>query len=378
MFGPRSCGKTTLLHEFFDKESTLYLDLLDPGLYDQLVLDITRFESIIDSTVNRKKRVVIDEIQRIPRLLDVIHSQIQKHKRQFIMTGSSSRRLKQSGVNLLAGRAWVYELFPFSCLELKDKFNLKKALQWGGLPEAYLAENSLSAREFLNAYVGTYLQKEIQQEQWVRNIEPFRKFLAIAAQMNGRILNKTKLAQEIGVHDTTITNYFEILEDTLLGFLLPAHHTSVRKAQRQSPKFYFMDTGVKRALDRTLSVELLPQTVAWGEAFEHWIILEFKKNISYQRLDWSLSYARTKDDVEIDLVVERPGVKNLLIEIKSKSRVDSSDAKALESFGADLDPKAERWLISNDPLEQKFGKTQALYWQEALERLFKYESKSFG
>ncbi len=193
------------------------------------------------------------------------------------MTGSSSRRLKQSEVNLLAGRAWVYELFPFSFLELGEIFNLKKSLEWGGLPDAYLAKDRLAAREFLNAYVGTYLQKEIQNEQWVRNIEPFRKFLAVAAQMNGKIVNKTRLADEIGINDSTVSNYFEILEDTLLGFLLPAYHSSVRKAQKQAPKFYFIDTGIKRALDRTLTVELLPQTAAWGEAFEHWIILEIKK-----------------------------------------------------------------------------------------------------
>lgn len=370
MFGPRSCGKTTLLQEYFGPESTLFLDLLDPHLYDQLILDLGRFNALINSPENVKKRVVIDEIQRIPRLLDLIHSNIQKHKRQFVMTGSSSRRLKQAGVNLLAGRAWVYELFPLSTLELGQQFELKKALEWGGLPEAYLPTEALAAREFLNAYVGTYLQKEIQQEQWVRNIEPFRKFLAVAAQMNGRIINKSKLASEIGVNDSTVANYFEILEDTLLGFMLPAFHTSVRKAQKQAPKFYFIDTGIKRALDRTLTVELLPQTFAWGEAFEHWVILEIKKNISYHRLDWTLSFLKTKDDVEIDLIIERPGKRKLLIEIKSKEQVRASDCKALETLGEALDPKAEKWLLSNDPLEQTFGKSHALPWQVAIHRLF--------
>lgn len=370
MFGPRGCGKTTLLHEYFTEASTLYLDLLDPVLYDQFVFDPSRFEAIINAPKHEKKRVVVDEIQRVPRLLDVIHSQIHKNKRQFVMTGSSSRRLKQAGVNLLAGRAWVYELFPFSTLELGSFFDLRKSLEWGGLPEAYLAKDKLSAREYLNAYVGTYLQKEIQQEQLVRNIEPFRKFLAVAAQMNGKVLNKTKLAREIGVNDSTISNYFEILEDTLLGFLLPAYHTSVRKAQKQSPKFYFIDTGMKRALDRTLSVELIPQTFAWGDAFEHWIILEIKKNISYQRLDWDMSYLRTKDDVEIDLIIDRPGQKKLLIEIKSKNRVFESDAKALETLGQDLDRKADKWLLSNDTVEQMFGKTRALYWLDAIKELF--------
>ena len=277
--------------------------------------------------------------------------------------------MKQAGANLLAGRAWLYHLYPLNTAEMQDAFDLKKALEFGGLPDAFLS-NSDDAREYLNAYVATYLQKEIQQEQWVKNLAPFRKFLAIAAQMNGKIVNKAAIAKQVGVDPTTVTNYFEILEDTLLGFMLPSFSRSVRKAQRQLPKFYFIDTGIKRGLDRTLTVELLPQTFAWGDAFEHWVILEFVKGCQYKRLDWTLSYLRTKDDVEIDLIVERPGDRELLVEIKSKSRVDAADAKSLETLGADINPKAERWLLSCDPLARSFGKTTALYWRDALKRLF--------
>ena len=152
---------------------------------------------------------------------------------------------------------------------------------------------------------------EIQEERWVKNISPFRKFLAIAAQMNGKIINKSRIATEIGIDDVTVANYFEILEDTLIGFTLPSYHRSIRKAQRQAPKFYLIDPGIKRALDRTLSVPLEPQTSAYGEAFEHWIIIEFKKLISYRRLDWELSFLQTKDNVEVHLIVDRPGQRNL-------------------------------------------------------------------
>ncbi|HEY8272598.1 MAG TPA: DUF4143 domain-containing protein [Pseudobdellovibrionaceae bacterium] len=279
-------------------------------MMDQLLIDPKRFEALITAPENLHKRVVIDEVQKFPKLLDTVHKHIQKYKRQFILTGSSSRRLKQQGTNLLAGRAWVYHLYPFTSHELATLFDLKRTLEIGSLPEAILAESFLDAREYLHSYVGTYLQKEIQQEQWVKNLEPFRKFLSIAAQMNGKIINKSNMARDIGIHDTTIANYFQILEDTLIGFLLPAYHTSLRKAQKQAPKFYFIDPGIKRALDRTLSVELLPQTAAWGEAFEHWIILEIKKNADYHRLDWEFSYLSTKDDVEIDLIIDRPGEKN--------------------------------------------------------------------
>jgi len=274
------------------------------------------------------------------------------------------------GTNLLAGRAWIYHLYPFTTEELGNKFDLRKALEFGTLPDAYLAKSPDDAREYLMAYVATYLEKEIQQEQWVRNLALFRKFLSVAAQMNGKILNRSAIAKEIGINDVTVANYFEILEDTLLGIHLPAFHRSVRKAQRQAPKFYFIDPGIKRALDRTLTVNLMPQTSAWGEAFEHWVILEIVKRSHYSRQDWNFSYLRTKDDLEIDLVLEWPGKPLALIEIKSKTRVTESDCKALESIGPDLDKKAEHFLFSLDPLDATFGKTKACHWEKGIDSLF--------
>ena len=171
LFGPRGAGKTTVLKQIFPED--LYLNLLDVELYDDLLLEPKRFISLIQSPEHQSKRVIVDEIQKLPRLLDYVHTEIQKNKRQFILTGSSSRRLKQKGTNLLAGRAWIYNLFPFSSEELGPQFDLQKALEVGGLPDAYLAEDEASASEYLNSYVGTYLQKEIQEEQRVRNLAPF-------------------------------------------------------------------------------------------------------------------------------------------------------------------------------------------------------------
>ena len=184
--------------------------------------------------------------------------------------------------------------------------------------------------------------------------------------MNGRIVNKSAIAKDIGVDDVTIANYFEILEDTLLGFALPSFERSVRKAQKKASKFYFMDPGIKRALDKTLSVKLIPQTYAFGDAFEHWLIVDIMKKASYLRLNWDYSFLQTKDGVEIDLIINRPGQKQLQIEIKSKDRVSEADAKALETLGKDVDPRADRWLLSRDPLEQKFGSTRAMPWSVAL------------
>lgn len=336
---------------------------------DELRLDSGRFERLINAPESIRKRVVIDEIQKFPRLLDIVHQQIQKTKRQFIMTGSSSRKLKQAGTNLLAGRAWVYALYPFTSEEIGETFDLKRALERGSLPDAYLPTNFMDAKEYLSAYVATYLEKEIQQEQWVKNLEPFRRFLAVAAQMNGQILNYSSLSRDVGVNDVTVANYFEILEDTLLGFHLPAYDRSVRRAQKKASKFYFIDPGIKRALDKTLSVELLPQTSDWGNAFEHWLILEIFKNISYQRKDWKLSYLRTKNNLEIDLIIERPGKALILIEIKSKQKVSEIDAKSLESLGPSIDQKSKRLLLSLDPLPAQFGGTTALPWQKGLKEI---------
>ena len=162
LFGPRGAGKTTFLHENFEATETLWIDLLHVDTFDQIVLDLNRFEALVNSPENAMKRVVVDEVQKIPRILDVVHGQIQKTKRQFILTGSSARKLKQAGTNLLAGRAWIYHLYPFTTFELGDSFDLKKVLERGSLPDAILAANDLAAREYLNAYSGTYLQKEIQ------------------------------------------------------------------------------------------------------------------------------------------------------------------------------------------------------------------------
>lgn len=245
LFGARGTGKTTFLKSHFPGNEALYLDLLDIGLFDELTLNPSRFGAIINTKENLNKIVIVDEIQKMPKLLDTIHKEIQANKRIFILTGSSSRRLKQQSSNLLAGRAWIYQLYPFTYFEIEKNFDLKKVLERGTLPESILAETNEDSREFLNAYTGTYLQKEIQQEQWVRKLTPFRKFLAIAAQMNGKIINKSKIAKDVGVDDVTIANYFEILEDTLIGFILPSYHKSIRKAQKQAPKFYFIDTGLK-------------------------------------------------------------------------------------------------------------------------------------
>ena len=187
------------MSSYFSEEDYLYIDLLDPQLIDDLRLDIGRFKRIVTQPENCKKIVIVDEIQKMPELLNYIHQCIFKEQRIFILTGSSARRLKQLGTNLLAGRALVYDMYPLTSREIGPEFNLEKALGVGLFPEVYLADSEELAIEILRAYSLTYLEKEIQQEQWVRKIQPFRIFLSIAGQMNGKLINRASIAKDVGV-----------------------------------------------------------------------------------------------------------------------------------------------------------------------------------
>ena len=186
--------------------------------------------------------------------------------------------------------------------------------------------------------------------------------------INGEIINHANVARDVGVDIKTVQSYFEILEDTLLGFMLEPYHQSVRKRQRQAPKFYLFDTGVRRALDRTLTIELKLGTYAYGKAFEHLVIAEAVRLNEYRQKDFRFSYLRTKDDAEIDLVVERPGDSTALVEIKSIQRIDDRDTRSLERFAADI-PKSAAFILSTDPMAKRIGKVKAFPWQQGLEEL---------
>lgn len=373
LFGARGTGKTTLLHHTCPPKSTTFVDLLDLQQETSFIRDPERFGRLIDGLPPAIQTVVVDEIQRVPRLLDVIHRKLEERKRkgtplQFIMTGSSARKLKHGAANLLAGRAFVYHLFPLTADELESVFDLQTALEYGSLPEVWnLKEKNLIIR-YLEAYSRTYLKEEVWNEQIIRKLEPFSYFLEVAAQMNGRVLNFSKIARDIGVDTKTVQSYFQILEDTLLGFVLPPFHRSLRKRQLTSPKFYFFDTGVKRALDRTLTVPLLPQTYGFGEAFEHFVFLEMQRQNEYKKRDYRFSYLRTHDGAEVDFVVERPGKPIALVEIKSATQIQPSMVKHLESFCREFSA-CEPYLLSLDSTPQKIGPVRVLYWEQGLKAL---------
>lgn len=369
LFGPRGTGKSTLLKERFNQKQCLWLDLLDTQVEDQFLRNPHDLYSIVTALPKETSYVVIDEIQKVPKLLDEVHSLIEETDKIFILTGSSARKLKHGGANLLAGRAFVYHLFPLSCFELKTQFDLEKALHWGTLPKIFSLGADAEKNEFLRSYADTYLKEEIWNEQVIRKLPPFRRFLEVAAQCNGKIINYANIARDVGVDSKTIKEYFCILEDTMIGFFLEPFHNSFRKRLVEKPKFYFFDPGVVRSLSRRLSVPLAPKTAAYGDAFEHFILLEFLRLGSYFQPDYRFSFIRTVADVEIDLVIERPGKPLLCIEIKSSDSISASDIGAFSRITKDIE-NCEAIVISQDRFMKQFDHVTSYPWKQGIEEYF--------
>ena len=280
LFGPRGTGKSTLLAELFTPEESIYLDLLEPDLANELISYPQNLLTRLAPHVGEKTWVIIDEVQKAPQLLDLVHKLIQKKQFKFVLTGSSARKLKRGASNLLAGRAFVFNLFPLTVDELKDSFSLDEALKFGTLPEIFSFENENDKMLFLKAYAQTYLKEEIVMEQVVRNLPPFRRFLDVAAQMNTDIINYSNIAKDIHSDPKTVSGYYDILEDTLLGFRLPAYHTSIRKQQKKASKFYLFDTGVTRALAGQVDYDLMSKSFEYGQLFEAFIINEIHRRLT--------------------------------------------------------------------------------------------------
>jgi predicted AAA+ superfamily ATPase len=366
LFGARGTGKSTVIKERFSEDS-LYLDLLDPVLEDRLV----RHPEDLKVLIGRRKSgwVIIDEVQKAPRLLDVVHSIIESTKIKFILTGSSARKLKRGGANLLAGRAYVYNLFPFVSSELTSEFSLEETLQFGALPKVILADTEREKKTYLQAYALTYIKEEVIAEQLLRKLEPFRNFLRIAADQSGKLINHSALAKQVGVDHKTVVNYFSTLEDTLLGFYLPSFHLSVRKSQTVAPKFFFFDLGVRNSLAEMIDTAPTPRSSYFGDLFEYFLILECFRHNSYSEKGYRLSFFRTKSGFEVDLVLSK-GKKNIFIEVKSSSRIDLDEVKHISHHLADLPEVSEIFYVSQDPSEiTEFG-VRCLGWKSFLKLIF--------
>lgn len=367
LFGARATGKSTLLSQFFPKDQVTWINLLDPQLEEEFLLHPESLKKVANE-IHGGEWIVIDEVQKVPKLLDVVHQLIFEKKFKFALTGSSARKLKRGAANLLAGRAFVFHLFPLTHTELSQRFKLEEVLKWGSLPEIFqLSEEG--RHRYLQSYTQTYLKEEILQEQIIRNVRPFRSFLEVAAQSSGTILNYSKIARDIGADHVTTQSYFQILEDTLLGFFLEPYHRSIRKRQTKAPKFYFFDLGVLHALEKSIQNPQSSMISLLGRDFEHFIILEVFRLIHYLEKDWKLSYLCTKDESEIDLLIERPGMPLLAIEIKSSEHIEKVDLGSFLNLSSALGKNVESYVFSRDILKKRIEHVHCLPWQEGFKAI---------
>lgn len=373
LFGARGTGKTTLLKQIFSKKNslkdTLWIDFLSFKDEDRFNRNPDLLTQILSE--NSYKRVIIDEVQKVPKVLDVVQSEIEKNKQtQFILTGSSARKLKKGQANMLAGRLFTFTLHPLTHLELKESFHINKVLQMGTLPVLTDYNSTKDKSRYLTSYIETYLKEEILVEQLVRKIRPFRGFLEIAAQSNGQIINHSKMARSLRVDYTTIRTYFDILLDTYLCFYLRAFTRSVRKQQNQAPKFFLFDLGVQRALLRQSEIPLRIGSYEYGRAFEHFIVLELIRLNSYYEKQFRFFYLKDKGGSEIDIIVQKPTGEEILVEVKSSNRTIEEHGKTLKRFIEIWDRPCEAQVWSNDPKNRKIGSILHYHWQTALEKIF--------
>jgi uncharacterized protein len=372
LFGARGTGKSTLLRSLFDlndRSRIMSLDLLDPTIDKTLSGHPERLLEMVAACKTVPEWIIIDEIQKVPKLLDVVHKLIFEKKIKFALTGSSARKLKRDSANLLAGRAFSFYLYPLSFVELKERFVLNEVLAYGSLPEMLFLENELDKKRYLLSYVQTYVKEEILVEQLVRNIDPFRAFLEVAAQSNTEIINYTTIAKEAGINSKSVERYFSILADTLLGHFLEPYSRSVRARQKLSPKFYFFDCGVVRALSNEINQNLLPSTFEYGKLFEQLVINEFLRLNSYFEKNWKFSYIRTGAGVEIDLVIEKTKKDIILVEIKSTANIHKDHLSALIGLGSEF-KSARKYLLCQVEHSRVSDDVMIMNWREGIEEIF--------
>jgi len=371
LLGPRGTGKSTYIRELLP--TCFEVDLLDASTARLLLNNPSRLLEMVDELPERTEWVFIDEVQKIPELLDLVHLLIERKKLKFALSGSSARKLKRGGANLLAGRAFVHYLFPLTSIELGTSFSLEHALHWGTLPKLTSLTSDSDKIRFLDSYVHTYLKEEILEEQLIRKLEPFNRFLEVAAQCNGDVINYSRVANDIDSDPNTVRSYYEILEDTLIGLRLPAFHRSLRKRQGGKPKFYLFDLGVKRSLDNSLRSTLPIGGNDFGKLFESFIINEFFRLNSYYDCGYKFSYLRVDENQEIDLIIDTPNKETILVEIKSVSDIKERHLSSLLHFGDDF-KDSKKFCLSTDPNPRQSEGVHILPWQEGIRRIFRISS----
>lgn len=346
LFGPRGTGKSTWLETRFP--SAPRYDLLDTGEALRLTKDPqTLYRE--SATLSPESWVVIDEVQKVPAVLDEVHRLIESRGLRFILSGSSARKLRRGGANLLAGRAITTAMFPLVSAELSFELDLPRTLTLGTLPMAVTGENP---KAYLRTYAETYLDQEVRAEALTRNLGAFTRFLEVAARQNGQVTNIAGIARDVGIGRSTVQNHFDILEDTLLGFWLPAWKLKSATKQVQHSKFYFFDCGLARALTGRLPYAPAPEEL--GPLLETFILHELRSYLSYKGLHYAPHFWRTYDGAEVDVLCEtRDGF--VAIEIKATARWQGRFNRGLrrlcrelglgptKAYGVCLGEKPARW-----------------------------------
>ena len=357
LFGGRQTGKTTILRQQFP--NTTYFDLLDTNVRRRLhQRPVLLYETLKDKPTGTL--VIIDEIPEVPELLNEVHRLIVERQLVFILCGSSARKLKRKGHNTLGGRARPVYLYPLVSAEIPD-FDIDRAVNYGTIPPHYLARNPW---RLLAAYIDVYLKEEIKEEALVRNLDAFQRFLEVAALTDGEIINNNNIAQECGVHATTVSSYFDILEDTLIGYRIPAYTKAMKRRLVQAPRFYYFDVGVTNYLLHRK--ELIRGSADYGHAFEHLVVQELVAYMHYRHCEEKLSYWRTYTGVEVDIIV---GDARIAIEIKSTEEVQNRHIKNLKAF-AEEHPDSKLMIVSLDVFTRQMGKIECIYVMDFFHRLW--------
>ena len=358
LWGARQVGKTTWLTTQFP--NCRYYDLLRPSEFERLL----RHPELLTEELadfGEGDTVIIDEIQKLPQLLDEVHYLIQRKGIRFILSGSSARKLKRAGTNLLGGRALKEQMFPLVSAEIPD-FDLLRSVNNGMIPRHYMVRNPW---ERLRGYIGTYLSEEIREEALARNLRTFSHFLEVAAQSDGEMLVYKNIAQDCGIDHRTVKEYFSILEDTLIGYFVEGFTATHKRRAIAAPKFYYFDVGVSNYLARRRNLQ--PGTDDFGHAFEHLIIQEIIAYLGYSHSEESLTYWRTASGYEVDAII---GDGRVAIEIKSAFEVQSRHTRGLKAF-AEERPNARLLMVSLDKYRRALNGVEVIPALEFLADLWK-------
>ena len=360
LWGARQVGKTTLLEQLYPKAR--YYDLLKAGEFERFLRKPSLLSEELES-MEEGDLVIIDEIQKVPQLLDEIHALIHKRKIRFILSGSSPRKLIRSGANLLGGRALKKILFPLVSSEIPD-FNLNKAVNNGLIPRHYMINNPW---ERFRAYIGVYLNEEIREEALSRNLKSFSRFLEVAALSNGEMIVYKNIAQDCGIDHRTVKEYFEILNDTMIGYLILGFTATIKRRAIQAPKFYFFDVGIANYLLNRKNIS--PGTEIFGHSFEHLIIQELIAYLGYSQSSEKISYWRTSSGYEVDAII---GNGRIAVEIKSTDEVKSRHLKGLKAFKEDY-LYARTIIVSMDKYPRVMNGVEIIPAEQFLKALWNSE-----